>query len=106
MIIVTDRVTTTAVGIGKGIELLTKMMEMLTKSGVMKNPWRIIRPHTGGRDVTVIATSRFASMAEYEEFDHKRMADPGYKKMVSEVRGTDWFLGNERTIYDVLQESK
>ncbi len=106
MIIVADKITTTAVGIGKGMEFFGKMMDELSKSGVMQNTWETLRPHTGGRDVTIIGIGRFASMAEYEKFDAKRMADPGYKKLVSELRGADWFLGNERTIYDVIQEGE
>ena len=105
MIIVTDKITTTAVGIGKGLELFSRMIKELAKSGVVDTGWTILRPHTGGRDVTIIGTLRFSSMAEYEEFDKKRTADPGYKKLVEEVRDSDWFLGNERTIYDVIEES-
>jgi hypothetical protein len=102
MIIVTDKITTTPVGIGKGLEFLERMLKELSESGVMRNQWTLLRPHTGGREVTLVATARFSSMAEYEEFDKNRMADSGYKKLVSEVREADWFLGNERTIYDVI----
>ena len=104
MIILTDRMETTAGGIGKALEWAQRLYDHIQKSGLAPGQFWLIRPHTGRRNDMVAFVGEYDSVTEYDEFQKKMFADSGIVKLIEELRGSDWFKGTERIIYDVIKK--
>ena len=103
MIIVTNRWKTAMGKTEAGLEWAKKVMAYEKKAGLTAPKWWLLRPITGDTHRFTLV-GEFASLAEYEEVLAKRSADSGLQAFSKEMRESDWFVGFERQIVNVVEE--
>lgn len=75
----------------------------LYEAGHYASKWWLLRQIAANPNIIAFA-SEYASMAAYEEHMNKIVETPAYKALIKEMGETDWALGNERTISQVVNE--
>ena len=84
----------------QAVEWGSKVVAYFKKAGLPQVS--ILRPITGETS-DVVFMVQWPSMSEFEEAYRKRRADSDWQTMVKELIESDWNLGTERIIYDVVE---
>ena len=103
MIMSTVRMIFTPNKATQAVEWARKLMAYSKKAGISGDV-SLIRPSTGETN-SLIWLSRHASMEEREQIHKKRRADSGWVAIVNEGIESDWFIGERRNIYEVLESA-
>ena len=86
----------------RALEWAKKIMAYTKKAGLLDSPAYVLRPATGELG-EFFFLSRYSSMAEYEEAFGKRRADSGWAAIAKEGTESDWYLGQTRRIFEIIE---
>ena len=87
----------------QALEWVQKMRTYSEDAGLFNTPSNLLRPITGESVHELVQTRMFPTMAEFEESYRKQRADTGCVALLSEMGESDWYLGNTRQVYDVIE---
>lgn len=104
MIIVTTRINVAMGKMSVGLDWAERAIKAMEAGGTAPPKWWLPR-QIAGHPNTFAFAAQYASMAEYEEQMNKAGADSSYLAFIKEMGETDWALGNERTIAQIVDQS-
>ena len=103
MIIVTTRIHTAMGKMSVGLDWAERIIKAMEKVGSGPTKWWLLRQIAGNPNTFAFA-GQYTSMGEFEEQMNKVGADPAYQALLKEMGETDWAIGNERTIAQIVNE--